>query len=247
MVREAFNSGGVLNFIEKKHLQNFTNNDVKVFKFAKQIVEQIPLGISKIFPNMNQAFFYENDLKRIQRSDLEGMPTLIALSFYGNLISHIPEDIFFDLKLLKSVSISYNTLQSLPDHIFQNQLDLRRVYLNSNFLIALQPEVFENNDKLEVVFLQNNLLARIAPFGENLPITSIDLRNNYCADHQISHQSEIKNLNDILVNRCKESSKDVTKHVEMCAEELNYCKMEEVAAQNKNKIIKNEKKRALIL
>ena len=247
MVRETIGSGSNLSLIEKKHLGNFTNNDVKVFKFEKQNVDQIPSGISKIFPNVNQAFFFSNNWKKIQRSELEELPNLIALSFYSNSISDISEDIFVDLKLLQSISISHNTLQSLPDRVFHNQLDLQRVYLNSNYLITLQPELFEKNEKLEIITLYNNLLSRIAPFDESLPITNINLKNNFCIDTEISDQSEIKALNDYLMAQCKKGHKDIVELVEKCAEEINYCKMNEIAAENQNKILKNKKKRSLIL
>ena len=247
MVQETFDSGSNLSLIEKKHLGNFTNNDVKVFKLENQNVDQIPSGISKIFPNVNQAFFFGNNWKKIQRSELKELPNLIALSFYSNRISHTSEDIFVDLKLLQSISISHNTLQSLPDRVFHNQLDLQRVYLNNNYLITLQPEVFEKNNKLEIVFLHNNLLSRIAPFDESLPITKLNLKLNFCIDTEISDQSEIKGLNENLMNRCTKGHDDAVKLVEECAEEINYCKMNEIAAENQNKILKNKKKRSLIL
>lgn len=246
-MRESFGSGNNLVLVHKRHLENFTNDDVKVFKFDKEVVEQIPLGISKIFPNVEQAFFYGNGVKKIQRSDFEDLSMIIAISFYGNHISHTPENVFFDLKLLISISISHNTLQNLPDRIFNNQLDLQRVYLNNNYLITLQPEVFEKNNKLETVMLQNNLFSRIAPFDELLPIKSINLKSNFCIDAQITEQSEIKNLNDNLMTLCTKSRSDVIDLVEKCAEELNYCKMDEIIAQNKNKVSKNKKKRSLIL
>ena len=242
-----FDSGSNLSLIEKKHLENFTNNDVKVFKFNKQIVDQIPSGIGKLFPNLKHAVFYANKLKKIRRSEMEELPNLIVLSFHSNFISYVAEDTFVDFKLLQSISISFNKLQNLPDRVFHNQPNLQRVYLNQNNLIMLKPELFEKNNRLEIVELQHNLLSIIAPFSESLPITNINLKFNFCIDVKISDQSEIKALNDNLMNRCTENHDDVGELVEKCAEELYYCKLDEIAAENQNKIFKNKKKRSLIL
>lgn len=119
--------------ISGSHLRGRTNEDVKSFNSGFKNVNFFPLGITKIFPNLESFDFQNSNLLEIRSSDLE--------QFGGNL---------------KQIWLSGNKIEFLEENLFKFNLNLEVIDLHTNKIAYIDDGTFAGFSKLKALNLNSN-------------------------------------------------------------------------------------------
>ena len=110
-----------MQFIEKvngKHLAGYSNSDVKTFAIVSQTVHFMPMGMTKIFPNI-QAFQISGcGLKHIDRLDLIEYKNIHSMYFNRNKLTILEAGLFDFTTKLWHIDFSYNRIRHIDPAIF---------------------------------------------------------------------------------------------------------------------------------
>lgn len=109
-----------------------TINDVTYVKFYDCTITKVPVGMTKIFPNLKILEINSSKMMKISKSDLIEYKNLEKFSCWGNEIEFLPGDLFEGFKNLEWISFYGNRLWIIEPNIFDNLESLKRVQLEHN-------------------------------------------------------------------------------------------------------------------
>lgn len=122
-------------FIDKingKHLSGYSNWNVKTFAFVSQTVHYMPMGMMKIFPNI-EAFQIKNcGLKHLDRLDLIEYKNIHTMHFNGNELTVLEAGLFDFTPKLWHIDFSYNRIRHVDPAIFDGIENLKHLDFNNN-------------------------------------------------------------------------------------------------------------------
>jgi Leucine-rich repeat (LRR) protein len=115
------------------HLQGKTNLYVCYLWLQNSVIQYLPHGFQKIFPNLKVLHVKNCGLKKITRKELEGFENLETFTLAHNQLRSLPSDLFTEMSKLKNIYVNEDKLKFLSSQILapiaENQLE--RVYFNN--------------------------------------------------------------------------------------------------------------------
>lgn len=119
--------------IRGDHLVGKTNSDVIVFSSAKNsMLEKLPKGIGKIFPNLLLFRWVGGNLKSVSAKDLKHFRKLTGITFRENKIHSLDADLFRHTRTLRILSFKSNELTHVGSGLLDGLDELyEAVFLNN--------------------------------------------------------------------------------------------------------------------
>ncbi|KAG5669434.1 hypothetical protein PVAND_017321 [Polypedilum vanderplanki] len=100
------------------HLLGFDNSDVHGFYSKNHIVNFMPYGLTKFFPNLAEIFILNAEMKEIHQKDFQQYPNLNGLNFTNNNITRIEKDLFKFNPVMNSLSLRKNPIKEIHPNVF---------------------------------------------------------------------------------------------------------------------------------
>ncbi|KAG5668391.1 hypothetical protein PVAND_016331 [Polypedilum vanderplanki] len=116
------------------HQSSMNNENVQAFYSGSlnHIINYIPHGLDKIFPNLIAIMIFFGRIKEIHQKDLEQFPKLKQLSLWQNDIEYLEEDLFKFNPELIVVNFGKNKISKIFPTIFDHLHQLESLSLNGN-------------------------------------------------------------------------------------------------------------------
>lgn len=126
-------SNQIIDTATGNHLEWKTNNDVKVVYFQNSKVLYFPLGLEKIFKNLEGISVTASEFKEIRKDDLKDYPKLRELSLHYGNIETIEADLFINNPNLEGIYLNNNKISQIDANVFNNlKTKLKDLYLADN-------------------------------------------------------------------------------------------------------------------
>lgn len=127
-------------------LWNKTNDDVETIYARNKIIHYFPHGLEKVFKNLQDIWFNDNEIKEIRQKYLKPLSKLEWLDLSNNQIETLEEGIFdFNLKL-ERIELSGNKISCIAENIFTNLPVLKFLGLDQNLCINMTA----NDNRIEL-------------------------------------------------------------------------------------------------
>lgn len=190
-----------------RHLK-FNNNDAveRLFFLNNPQMQFIPIGYSKVFPNIKNFWIAKCPIKSIERSDFEKSENLEILGMRDTNIEAIDKDVFWGLVNLEQLHLYDGKITKIHEEAFAKLTKLNILNLLNNKLGYLPKRLFVNNVNLQEIHISNNKLKIIESqiFLGLTKITKIELRNNLCINNYYPSDvySSLVLLNNAITDGC---------------------------------------------
>jgi BTB/POZ domain len=118
-----------------EHSEGKTNDDVEMIWFDNTaIIEYVPYGLHKIFPNLKVFYIGICGLKKIARNDLTGLEKIEIFWIWNSKLRSLPSDLFKGMTKLKNILLGGNKLEFLSSELLEPILDnqLEKVDIRGN-------------------------------------------------------------------------------------------------------------------
>lgn len=144
------------------HENGMADKDVTAVWFFDTVVEFFPLGLKKIFPNLNAVEIKNCGLKKISRSDLASLENLVILSLPDNKLTSLPDDLLKQTRNLEWIYFQNNQLRSLSMKLFEplNKATMKKIDFTGNPSINA---FFTKAGELSLKALMENIKANCGP------------------------------------------------------------------------------------
>lgn len=129
--RHFFHEKMELKFTDE-HLPGRTNDDVTAVKFSMCVLQSVPQGLTKLFPNLQALYIEYSGLESLKKEDLTEYKNIEIFSCEGNQLDFLPGDLFHEFWNLKIVSFRFNRLKLIEPNIFDELDGLEMVDLRKN-------------------------------------------------------------------------------------------------------------------
>lgn len=150
--------------VSQNHLQGRKNSDVKVLYIKRQNLTKFPRGIEKFFPNLEEIYAENNNIKNITKYDLN-FSELTTINFEDNEIMTLDDDLFSFTPNLRWIRFRSNNIKHVGLNTFK--------YLTIDYLD------FKNNGKTgkdhclnEYAESHKNVEVLISKLPESCPPTN---------------------------------------------------------------------------
>lgn len=134
--------------ITKLHPES-NDKSVNAFLVFDQNFEFFPLGLDKLFKNLEGIAVQKSNLKVISKNDLKGFSNLRSISLYENRLKVIENELFRYNPKLELISLFNNQLQHIFPSAFEHLVHLKVLYLNSNPCINFDATDVSKLEKLK--------------------------------------------------------------------------------------------------
>ncbi|KAG5669431.1 hypothetical protein PVAND_017318 [Polypedilum vanderplanki] len=100
------------------HLQTLDNSYVQEFYSKNHIVNFMPYGLTKFFPNLAVIFILNAEMKEIHQKDFQQYPNLNVLNLTNNNVTKIEKDLFKFNPDMNSLSLRKNPIKEIHPNVF---------------------------------------------------------------------------------------------------------------------------------
>ncbi|CAG9803229.1 unnamed protein product [Chironomus riparius] len=170
-----------------KHLAGYLNSDVKTYAIVSQTVHFMPLGMTKIFPNLEAFQISGCALEQIDRLDLIEYKNIHSIYFNRNKLTILEARLFDFTPKLWHIDFSYNRIRHIDPAIFDGIENLKHGdFMYNTCTGEFGPQIGEDNVKYT---MQKFLLQHC----QNKPDDKSDcgcFRPQICSSERINHISE---------------------------------------------------------
>ncbi|CAG9811144.1 unnamed protein product [Chironomus riparius] len=140
--------------LQGDHEAGKSNNNVQEVRFIKCFMQNVPQGLTKIFPNMVDLSIWSSNLNKITRSDLIEYKNLERFGFCENQTEYLPSDLFEGFDNLEEIVFNGNKLMTIEPNILDGleRLKIVNFSLNPNYskCYSVYPEYYPNATLEEV-------------------------------------------------------------------------------------------------
>jgi Leucine-rich repeat (LRR) protein len=133
---------------------NFDGSNYKMVRIDNQVVNFIPEGLGKFFPNLEGLRIASSELKKVEKKDLGAFPKLKEFSFESNEIKFLPSD------------------------LFEGNLELQLLYFNSNPITHVGHNLVSPLKKLERAHFKSTKCINKHYYTSEISSLVADLRAN---------------------------------------------------------------------
>lgn len=240
------------------HIEGKSNNDVAILNILGQNLTEPPIGLHKMFPNLEVFKISESSLEKLAKSSFEGMKKLKEIDIEGNNLENLPEDVFEDLIHLEYLNMAHNSVQELSNGIFKKLITLKKLRLKGNYLIKIDVELLKENVNLEIIDFSDNRIQQIDPnsFSHLKKLKFLDLSGNWCipkykGTFSESYDGEFTIREQELVNflekSCGFDCEEITIELANLIKDYGECELEVERITLENEKLKNRQKACLLL
>ncbi|CAG9798455.1 unnamed protein product [Chironomus riparius] len=197
------------NRIKSLHENVFRNQNKLMYLWLNNN-EISDLGDDIFLPlhNLLQLDLWSNQIKVMKRNWFRNLTKLEDLWIAVNQIESLPPNAFNNMVNLKMLALSANELKELPNNIFSSLKSLKIIYLEHNKLKEIHSESFGYLLNLTHIYLTNNQIDAIDErLINNTGVTYIDMRNNTCANVNITDNSTSRDVMRNALQKCFENYK----------------------------------------
>lgn len=190
--------------IHGRHRDGKSNQDVEEFLTSGNgKLHHIPMGIGKIFPNLELFFIGQTSLKFVERKNFEGMSKVSSFFLGFNELEDIPKDAFYDLFSVQALFIDNNKIRSLHRDLLVQMPKLKVFISHKNRIEHLDAGLFRRNGQLTSINLNNNQLKTIGVNFRHLKqITNVELMQNICVNSKFGEKTSIVEFQDLIAKNC---------------------------------------------
>lgn len=170
------------------YTKKFPKAGTTTFSIDESSIQEVPLGLRDIFPNLQVLNITRSGLTTIARKSIAGM---VEINFSQNYLEELDIDTFWDCPHLKILNLNDNRLSELDDNVFIYLSELIEFSADENSIERLDRNLFHGNRKLQIISLVRNRLVLIGVEFFIFPnIAFIDLSGNVCINASIDTQKE---------------------------------------------------------
>lgn len=170
-----------INSIIGNHEELSNNECVEVVYFHDTVIEYLPRGFSKIFPNLKGLEVSRCNLKSLVFEDLKGLENLEMIYIrYNETLNSLPSDLFIGMRALREISFEGNNLCTVSSEIFKP--------LKKNKLTIVN---FEDNSKINAYYQPNKPSSSAASVDSLQKLLDLIDKNCETPSDQ-NHQSYIQ-------------------------------------------------------
>ncbi|KAG5683947.1 hypothetical protein PVAND_013203 [Polypedilum vanderplanki] len=131
-----------------EHIEGNTNNDVIHFYAKFQNCHYIPLGLGKLYPNLEYLTIKKSNLQFLLPGDLDGLKKLKSVDFSFNPIEEINANYFSGHDEIENLNFYNCHLKKVDSGAFDLLKKLNFIDFNLNYCYSEQIRVFEIKDYL---------------------------------------------------------------------------------------------------
>ncbi|CRL03106.1 CLUMA_CG016755, isoform A [Clunio marinus] len=183
-----------------EHMEGKSNKDVTALRFNNTVVSFFPRGIFKTFPNLKVLEIHNCGLKKVSRSDLEGLETLKTFYLQKNRLKTLPIDLFDDMRDLQRIFLSENKdLEFMSSDMLNEDLKQRLKIITLEktkcvdaFYASGMSDSLKSLDDLLQIIDDKCKPPNEAPKDDNEEVDNEDSNN-------FKHLWESKNLSDFTI------------------------------------------------
>lgn len=119
------------------------------------IVDKLPTGISRFFPNLVAITWSYARLKVLSQSDFKPFPNLIQANFPMNMIRKLDGDLFKFNKKLQWIDFGSNSIRVVEENFFDGLDDLKQIMFYSNPCLGMMamPAMNIEQTKSDILWL----------------------------------------------------------------------------------------------
>jgi len=114
------------------HILGRNKNHVQEVRFVGCSIHQIPKGLMKIFPFMEDLSIWESKIKAINKDDLAEYKWLKRVYILNSHIEFLPGNLFEDFQNLEEISFERNNLKIIEPNILAGLHNLKKVFFSDN-------------------------------------------------------------------------------------------------------------------
>ena len=166
------------------HLENRTNDDVRVVMVENSNTPFVIQQIFETFRNiddlqiynsnlqsiripdivqLSEVFIEGNNISRIENGSFDGQSNLWYLNLRDNNILEVDEDAFIGLEALETLNLIGNHIQSLHPRTLHPLARLNLLDLERNNMTSISDELFTQNPLITTLYLEYNQIEEISP------------------------------------------------------------------------------------
>lgn len=166
----------------------------------------LPLGIGKMFPDIQIFSAAFCSVQFIKRENFLNMEKLKHVQLGGNKIEEIREETFWDLKNLKVLSLCSNHIKVLPDKLLSKLVNIYHFRADHNLFQVISENFFAEKSQLEIISLRFGKLKTIKfDFTTLKKIQDISLLMNPCTNATFnSNDTNIVDFQDSIKKTCSD-------------------------------------------
>lgn len=124
-----------LTAVRGNHTLQYSNSDVKMLQVKEPktaVVDRLPTGISKFFPDLKIIIWEYAMLRYLSQNDFKQFPNLYKVSFSMNMIKQLDGNLFKFNKQLEIIDVSNNAIQVIGKNFFDGLTELRQITFYNN-------------------------------------------------------------------------------------------------------------------
>lgn len=165
----------------KKALSVLTN--LKTFEMPTNAITELEPGTFEGLTSLERLSLYSNQLNKIGKEDLRGLPRVHTLELLANQIETIHPDAFVSMVNLTTIGLTKNRFNSLPERLFSANTKLSEIKLLYNNVSTLPADLYANLPSLQLVNMKNAGVVSVPEtmFRGSNGITNISLSENQIA------------------------------------------------------------------
>jgi len=118
--------------IKGQHEPCRSNSDVNEVRFVKCIMQNVPQGLTKTFPNMVDLSIWWSNLDKVTRNDMIEYKNLERFGFCENQTEYLPGDLFEGFENLEEIIFNGNKLKIIEPNILDGLEKLKIVNFTGN-------------------------------------------------------------------------------------------------------------------
>jgi Leucine rich repeat len=115
--------------------QNHSMPNIKTLSFDAQIVNFLPKGIDKLFPELEGLEIRNSSLKSISKNELQGFRKLKVLHLPYNQLESLNSDLFSNNQELLWIGLRNNKLEVIGEHLLTPLKQLKAADFEKNVCI----------------------------------------------------------------------------------------------------------------
>ncbi|KAG5668308.1 hypothetical protein PVAND_016254 [Polypedilum vanderplanki] len=207
--------------MNNEKVQGFTSQS------SSQIINYIPHGLDKFFPNLISIDINDGRIKEIHQKDLEQYPKLKILDLFENDIEYLEKDLFKFNTELQIVWIYNNKITQIYPTIFDHLNNLKRLWLTNNKCINKNKE--DRSGVLELIKeVKENCSSIFSVLDQLNNLNETNLKNFQIIKNQITEslskilnlKSDVKDIKNDLIDKLKKSETSINQKFEITAKNM---------------------------
>lgn len=131
---------------------------VKYLRINSQVVNYMPVGLEKFFPNILEVEVSKSSLKSIHKQDFAQFKNLRMIDLSRNDLQILESDLFSSNPNLHDLNVSRNSLEVVGDDLLKPLKNLFTIDFSDNPCIS-----FKATGEVEIQELENRLKAKCSP------------------------------------------------------------------------------------